>query len=268
LTRLHRPILAAVLAAGLLGAPAAPAALTDDVAAVGAKAGAATEAATKAVPPLPVPIETPDVPKVPAPAPPPSAVEPPPPALPPSASSAADVVRNVGGGAEETAQGVAPAPSEAEGLGALPGSGDEADARTVGDGSGQRSADQVERASPLRWRAYVWPAIALRVEDAVMPLLARLDGLVDVQAPDVLGLSFSPAAVSGPVEIDRFSGGAGPPSQDRQSSSPGFALSEEKLSLLATLLIGLLAVVGLVSLARLVVGEELFEPRYWRGYRG
>jgi hypothetical protein len=126
----------------------------------------------------------------------------------------------------------------------------------------------VERASPLRWRAYVWPAIALRVEDAVMPLLTSLDGLVDVQAPDVLGLSFSPAAISSPVGVDRPSGRADAPNQDHQSSSPGFALSEEKLSLLATLLIGLLAVVGLVSLARLVVGEELFEPRYWRGHRG
>lgn len=100
------------------------------------------------------------------------------------------------------------------------------------------------------------------------PLLAGLDGLVDVQAPDLLGLSFSPTALSSSVGIDPSSGRVDPPSRDRQSASPGFALSDEKLSLLATLLIGLLAVVGLVSLARLVVGEELFEPRYWRGHRG
>ena len=100
-----------------------------------------------------------------------------------------------------------------------------------------------------------------------MPLLAGLDGLVDVQAPDVLGLSFSPSVLSGSVGVDRPPGRVDPPSLDRQSS-PGFALTEERLSLLATLLIGLLAVVGLVSLARLVVGEELFEPRHWRGHRG
>lgn len=267
MSRLHRPILVAVLAAGLLGAPQASAAATD-VAAVGAKAGAVTEAATKALPPLPLPVEPPDVPAVPAPAPPPSGSESPPPS--PPAPSATDVVRSVAGGTEETTKGVAPAPppSGVEEPGALPGSGGEPDARAVDDGSGQRSADQMEKASPLRWRAYVWPAIALRVEDAVMPLLARLGGLVDVQAPDVLGLSFSSPALSGPVGIDRPSGRVDPPSLDRQSSSPGFALSEEKLSLLATLLIGLLAVVGLVSLARLVVGEELFEPRHWRGHRG
>lgn len=272
MSRLHRSILAAVLTAGLFGAPAAPAALPDDIGAAGAKAGAVTEAATDALPPLPVPVEPPDVPEVPnvpAPAPLPSAAKPPPPPPPPAPTAGA--VRSAGGGAEKTANGVAPAstPSEAEGPGALPGSGGESDARAVDDRSGRRSADRVERASPLRWRAYVWPAIALRVEAALLPLVAGLDGLVDVQAPDLLGLSFSPSApLSSAVGIDSPSGRVDPPSQDRQSSSPGFALSEEKLGLLATLLIGLLGVVGLVSLARLVVGEELFEPRHWRGHRG
>lgn len=256
----------AFLASALLGAPVASAALTDDVAAAGAKAEAVTEAATKALPPLPVPVEPPDVPQVPSPTPPPSA-EPPPPATPPPASSATDVVRDVGGGVGETTSGVAPAPSGAGGPGVLPGSGDEPGARAVDDGSGQRSVNQVERASPLRWRAYVWPAIALRLEDAVMPLLASLDGLVDVRTPDVLGLSFSPAAVSGPVGIDRPAARIDPLVQDRQSS-PGIAFSDEKLSLLATVLIVLLAMVGLVALARLVIGEELFENRYWRGHRG
>lgn len=270
MTRPHRPILAVVLTAGLLGAPEAPAALTDDVVAAGAKAGAVTEAATNALPPLPVPVEPPDVPEISVPAPPPPVSKPPPPAPPPPASSATDAVRSAAGRAEETAKAVAPAPapSLAAGPGALPGPGGEPDARTVDDRSGRRSTEPVERASPLRWRAYVWPAIALRVKDAVMPLLAGLDGLADVQAPNLLGLSFSPSALSGSVGIDRPSRSVAAPSQDRQSSSPGFALSEEKLSLLATLLIGLLAVVGLVSLARLVVGEELFEPRHWRGHRG
>jgi hypothetical protein len=268
-TRLHRPILVAVLAAGLLGAPEAPAALTDDVAEAGAKAGAVTEAATNALPPLPVPVDPPDVPEIPAPAPPPSGSKPPP-APPPPASSVTDVVRGVAGGAGETAKGVAPAqaPSVAEGPGALPDSGDEPDARAVEDRSGRRKTDPMERASPLRWRAYVWPAVALRVEAAVRPLLVGLGDLTDVQAPDLLGLSFSPSALSGSVGIDRPSVRVDPPNLDRQSSSPGFALSDEKLSLLATLLIALLGVVGLVSLARLVIGEELFEPRHWRGHRG
>lgn len=39
------------------------------------------------------------------------------------------------------------------------------------------------------------------------------------------------------------------------------------MTLLATLLIGLLIALGLVALARLVIGEELFEARHWRGHR-
>jgi hypothetical protein len=40
------------------------------------------------------------------------------------------------------------------------------------------------------------------------------------------------------------------------------------MSLLVALLIGLLMALGLVALARLVVGEELFEARRWWGHRG
>jgi len=99
-----------------------------------------------------------------------------------------------------------------------------------------------------------------------MPLLARLDGFVDVHVPDVLGL-LSPPAVSGSVGAARPSERPGLSSQDPRSPVEA-ALSGEGMGLLATVLIGLLMAVGLVALARLVVGDDLFEARHWRGHRG
>ena len=121
--------------------------------------------------------------------------------------------------------------------------------------------------APLRhWRAYIWPAIALRVGDALQPLLARLDRFAGVQVPDVLGLLTPPVA---PVSAgnDLPSKRSGLLGQDLQSP-PKVALPEGGMGLFASLLIGLLMVVGLVALVRLVVGEELFEAGHWPGHRG
>ena len=131
---------------------------------------------------------------------------------------------------------------------------------------GRRSDDQAETATPLRWRAYVWPAVALRVKRALMPLLISLDGLADVRMPGVSGLLL-PLAVSGSVGIAEPLVRPDPPARDLRSS-PGFSLPDGGMGLLAIVLIGLLTAVGLVALARLVVGEDLFESRYWRGHRG
>ena len=93
-----------------------------------------------------------------------------------------------------------------------------------------------------------------------MPLLARLD---DFFGADGFGL-LSPPAVPGSVGgIELFSERPGQPSLQSPSETP---LPEGGMGLLAALLIGLLMVVGLVALARLVVGEELFETR--RSHRG
>jgi hypothetical protein len=118
-----------------------------------------------------------------------------------------------------------------------------------------------------RWRAYVWPAIALRIEGAMAPLLARLDGFVEAGVlPDALETFTSPAL------SDSF-GLAGPPLRVESPSrepraSTGPALPEGEMGLLVSLLVALLTAMGLVALARLVVGEDLFERRYWRGHRG
>jgi hypothetical protein len=116
------------------------------------------------------------------------------------------------------------------------------------------------------WRAYVWPAIALHVGDALRPLLARLDRFVGVQVPDVFGWlapSVAPVAVGNDFPSKR----SGLLGQNLQSPSR-VALPEGGMGLLASLLIGLLLVVGLVALVRLVVGEELFEAGHWPGHRG
>ncbi|HEX6154232.1 MAG TPA: hypothetical protein VFZ19_11995 [Solirubrobacterales bacterium] len=99
------------------------------------------------------------------------------------------------------------------------------------------------------------------------PLLTGLDGIVEVGVlPDAVE-TFVPAALSDsvglagpPVQVEAPRGGPRP--------SPGPALPEEEMGLLATLLVALLTAMGLVALARLVVGEDLFERRHWRGHRG
>jgi len=97
------------------------------------------------------------------------------------------------------------------------------------------------------------------------PLLARFEGLAVVQVPDVFGLS-PPSAASGSPGNDLPSKRSGLLGQDLRSP-PVAAFAKEGMSLLAALLIGLLVALGLVALARLVVGEELFEARHWRGHR-
>jgi hypothetical protein len=257
-------LLVGVLAVALLGTPAASAAPTDDLVAVVPEAGSVTETVTKALPGLP-PVETPAVPKVPAPAPSPSAPKLPPsasvPPPPPATPSAEARVPGLGGEAD--------APSQALGPSAVPGpdAGGAPGGPAVNQGPGRRSIDGAEAAPVRRWHAYVWPAIALRVRAALAPLLSPVNGLVDVvQVPDVFGL-LSPSAISGSVGIAGSSERPGPPVRDRRSSLE-IALPAEGMGLLAILLVVLLMGVGLVALARLVVGEELFEARHWPGHRG
>lgn len=257
-----------VLALALLGPAPASAALTDDVTAMAPDGGSVAEAPTEALPDLPGPVEAPDVPKVPAPVPLPSTEKPPLPTPPPPATdSAGGPAHGLGGEAKERVVGSA---SEAEvETGAFPGTGSgveprgQAGARRVDGGS----IGPAETAPLMRWRAYVWPAVALRIRDALAPLLASLDGLAAARLSDLFGLS-SPSP-----SIASDSAGNGLPAErsgqlGEDLRSPVAALSKEGMSLLAALLIGLLVALGGVALARLVVGEELFEARHWRGHRG
>jgi hypothetical protein len=250
-----------VLAFALFSAPAASA---NGVAGVVRETGSATEAVTKTLPDLPLPVETPDVPEVSVPAPPPTVTKPPPASVPsaPSATPAVEVAPSGLGGEAGT-----PAGAEGQAPGTLPSPDSGATSAPAARQPDRRSIDPAEVAPRGRWRAYIWPALALRVRAALAPLLTRLNDFVDdVPAPEAVGL-FSSPTVSDSVGIDRHSESQAQPSRDPRSSSVAF-IPEEEMGFLASLLIVLLTVVGLVALARLVVGEALFEAQHWRGHRG
>lgn len=252
-----------VLALTLLGPAAASAASTDDVTAIVPDVGSVTEASAEALPDLPVPIEVPDVPKVPTPVPLPSPSKPPTPTSPPPASDTAeDPAHGLGGEAKERVIGSSP---EAEAAGVSPGAGSKpgghAGARKIVGGS----IGPAETAPLRHWRAYVWPAIALRIRDALTPLLVSLDRFAAAQLPGIFGSS-SPSLAPGSAGNDLPSERSGLLGQNLRSPSVA-ALAEKGMSLLAVLLIGLLMALGLVALARLFIGEELFEARHWRGHR-
>jgi hypothetical protein len=254
------------LALPLLGPAAASASLADDVAPIVPDAGSVTEAPTEALPDLPVPIVVPDVPEVPHPVPLPSASKPPAStAPPPAADTVESAAHGLGGEAKERVVGPSP---EAEVAGDSPGPG--AISKPGGHPGAQRiaggSIGPAETAPLGRWRAYVWPAIALRIRDALVPLLASLDRFAAAQLRDLFGLSspfLAPGSAAGSDLPSERSGLLG----QNLRSPPAAALAEEGMSLLAALLIGLLMALGLVALARLFVGEELFEARHRRGHR-
>jgi hypothetical protein len=121
-----------------------------------------------------------------------------------------------------------------------------------------------------RWLAYIWPAVALGgAREILFPLLAtlehsglRLDGRV---------LTRLLAVTTGLVA--QFANGLSAGSQNSSplhGSSPSFdfALTHGGVELLLAIFMALLALAGLVALARLTVGEELFESRWWRHRSG
>lgn len=267
MARLHGKIAVAALAAALIGAPAASVALTDDVGAISSEAGAATEGAVKALPSLPDPVEAPRLPEVPAPAPPPPpppASSPSPPASTPTSSVPEPTAAGPSGGGGEMEE--APTPSATEG--APPASPGPIAAGEPGGGavtvkSGQRSIGPTETPSTLRWRAYVWPAIALRIENAIAPLMASLEGLAGAPVAGVFESFLSPPA-PGVVTVGRLSESHAPTGQSARSPTE-FGFPDDQMGLLGTLLIGLLVLACLASLAK-----ELSQARAWRwrGHRG
>ena len=256
-----------VLALALLGPAPASAAVIDDVTATAPDAGSVAGAPTEALPDLPVPVEVPDVPKVPTPVPLPSTEKSPAPTPPPPATDgAAGPAHGLGGEANQPVAGSSPE-LEVAGVSPEPGAGNEPRGQPGARRFDGGSIGPAETAPLGRWRAYVWPAIALRIRNALTPLLASLDGLAAARLPDLFGLSSpSPAMAPDSAGNDLPAERSGQLGQDLRS--PVAALSKQGMSLLAALLIGLLLALGGVALARLVVGEELFESRYWRGHRG
>lgn len=139
---------------------------------------------------------------------------------------------------------------------------------------GPPSVDSAAAAPLARWFAYVWPAIALGRIDPVAAILAtwgsagRLPALTSLSVSDVARLlpqlmgftessdastlSDQPGTPSGsPAPSDSFA----PPSVPPPPSGG--------MSLFLTIVTLLLALVGLVALARLTVGEEFFSFSRW-----
>ncbi len=113
-----------------------------------------------------------------------------------------------------------------------------------------------------RWLAHVWPAVSLG--PAARALAVLLPDLVGASAPpmpdparlftQVLGVAASGgSALSEPAPMPHSS--RPDPYSDLMPSSGG-------MSLFATVLTVLAALIGVVALARLTVGEEFFSMRW------
>lgn len=134
---------------------------------------------------------------------------------------------------------------------------------TAASGARERSVGAAEAAPLPRWVAYVWPAISLGpAARALAVLLPDLVGASVPPMPDparlftqVLGVAASGAgsALSEPAPTSHSSQPA--PYSDLMPSGGG-------MSLLVTILTILAALIGVVALARLTVGEEFFSMRW------
>jgi hypothetical protein len=134
------------------------------------------------------------------------------------------------------------------------------------------SVGAAEPASLGRLLAYVWPAVALgRLGGVFTPLLFALQSSVRQLASGFGLFSAAGVALAGAAGAANPPGalgdGSGQSSQGRGGPSLE-ALPSGGTGLLTVMLTVLLGVVGALAVARLLVGEELFSPRRWRGHRG
>jgi outer membrane biosynthesis protein TonB len=244
--------------------------------------------------PTPPKVQIPSSPKVEVPAPPkvevpdvPKPVSPPPPPASPQRSGKVTDVASSGGDAVSAAAGEAGLVGDSSGsltktardaphLETTPGreSAGAGSARTNGaarpPGAPGHLAPSIRRAvtAPLRrLAAYVWPAIALGPigEAFAIPLTTRLERLERSVSLPMLGLAPPLSSLSGNVEVgsapERIAPAPGP------SSSPPFPLNALApdgggMSLLVTMATALAVLIGVVALARLTVGEDLFSTRW------
>jgi hypothetical protein len=124
----------------------------------------------------------------------------------------------------------------------------------------------VEVGAPLRrLLAYVWPAIALGPigEALAMPLglhLARLDNLASVPLAGLArSLSVSPEGIGSSAASKPAPSSPGP---NVSHPNPFPTPNGGGMNLFTTLVTVLAALIGVVALARLTVGEDLFSTRW------
>lgn len=227
--------------------------------------------------------QVPSVPSVETPS--PAAPKPPSP-KPPSTSAPSAAVQEAAGGAQEAAEAVTRVPAEVVGK-VAPGSNPDSSSGSGSSSSGsggaagasapppggqgasvpdaRRPAPSIDpaAAAPLgRLLAYVWPAIALDFAESGIPLLVKLGVDAGMPLVNALGLLSGFLPVGGLLD-ELPPGHQATPGKARPSPLEVPPLGDG-MGLLLSLLTGFLVAVCLLAMARLVVGEELFEPRRWR----
>jgi hypothetical protein len=127
--------------------------------------------------------------------------------------------------------------------------------------SGVGVARSVEAALP-RWFAYVWPAIALgQTRQVFAALLARREHATSRPVSDVARSLFQLRGITGNDDVSTISEQSATP-----NSPPPYVGSAPRgggMSLFLTMVTSLLALIGLIALARLAVGEEFFSFLRW-----
>jgi len=128
-----------------------------------------------------------------------------------------------------------------------------------------RSADAILP----RWFAYVWPAIALgRTGKVLAALLARWEGATSLPASDIAPSTdivrrlFQRRGITGNDAASAISEHSAVSDSPFAARSVG-PVSGGGMSLFLTMVTSLLALIGLIALARLVVGEEFFSFLRW-----
>lgn len=113
------------------------------------------------------------------------------------------------------------------------------------------------------WFVYVWPAVALSpIGNTLVLALAGVERGVSPPSFDVPSLA---SAMSSAAPGDSRSRPAGSPGQAGHSeATPFFSRDGGGMTLLAGTIAVLAALIGLVTLARLTVGEEFFSLRWLR----
>jgi hypothetical protein len=123
--------------------------------------------------------------------------------------------------------------------------------------------------APLRrWIAYVWPAIALGPvgEALALPLSMQLASFKGAISPLTSSLAVSVSVLTGGSAVsgapERTAPAPAGPKPSHSAPSGHLAPHEGGMSLFLTVMTVMATLIGVVALARLTVGEDLFSRRW------
>jgi len=134
---------------------------------------------------------------------------------------------------------------------------------------GPPSVESAEAAPLSRWFAYVWPAIVLGHTGTLAALLARWESanlppaLTSLSASDAVRLLPRLLGITGESDAPTLSKQPVTPTGSLAPPPVAPAPANGGMSLFLTIITSLLALVGLIALARLTVGEEFFSSLRW-----